>query len=125
MLSLPPTVRVYAATAAVDLRKGFDGLGCVARQSLAGDPLSGHLFVFFNRRANRVKVLFWTRGGYCIFYKRLERGRFHLPRRTEGGARLEMDIAELQLVLEGVDLRGAHWRPVWTPRAGAEATRRA
>lgn len=123
MLSLPPTVRVYAATAPVDLRGGFDRLACLVREVLAGDPLSGHLFVFFNRRADRAKILFWTRSGYCLFYKRLEMGRFRLPRLAEpGGQRLEMEAAELQLVLEGIDLRGARLRPRWTPGAAPATT---
>ena len=117
---LPPTVRVMLATAPVDLRKGFDGLACLVRQALAADPLSGHLFVFFNRRGDRTKVLFWARDGYCLFYKRLERGRFHPPRAT-GAAHVEMEAAELQLLLAGIDLQGARRRPRWQPlRTGAD-----
>lgn len=122
MLSLPPTIRVYAATTPVDLRGGFDRLACVVREVLAGDPLSGHLFVFFNRRGDRTKILFWTHSGFCLFYKRLEKGRFRLPRLAEpGGQRLEMEAAELQLILEGIDLRGARRRPRWTPGATSSA----
>jgi transposase len=117
MLSLPPTVRVYASAAPVDLRKGFDGLGQQVRNVWSQDPLSGHLFLFFNRRGDRAKVLFWTHTGFCIFYKRLEKGRFHLPRTVERGAPLELEVAELQLLLEGIDLRGATRRPRWTPVA--------
>ena len=76
MLSLPTTVRIYAAADPVDLRKGFTGLSCLVREVIDGDPLSGHMFVFVNRRGDRIKVLFWTRNGYCVLYKRLERGRF-------------------------------------------------
>jgi len=115
VLTLPATVRVFVATEPVDLRKGFDGLSLLVRGTLAADPLSGHLFVFFNRRADRTKVLFWTPSGGCVFYKRLERGRFHLPTEGRGAARIEMDAAELALVLEGIDLRGARRRPRWTP----------
>lgn len=71
MLSLPTTVRIFAAVEPVDLRKGFDALACLVRQVIVDDPLSGHLFVFMNRRADRIKVLFWTRNGYCVLYKRL------------------------------------------------------
>lgn len=117
MLSLPQSVRVYAASAPVDLRKGFDALAALVRQTIAGDPLSGHLFVFFNRRGNRVKVLFWTRGGYALFYKRLEQGRFLLPHATAGAARLELEVAELQALLEGIDLRGAKRQAAWTPKS--------
>jgi transposase len=118
VLSLPPTVRVYAATEPCDLRKGFDALACVVRQVVQADPLSGHLFVFFNRRANRAKVLFWTPSGFCLVYKRLELGRFHLPRPAAPGEhRLEMDATDLALILEGIDLRGARRRPRWAPLA--------
>jgi transposase len=120
MLMLPPTVRVYVAVEPVDLRKGFDGLACVARQVIAEDPLSGHLFVFFNRRADVTKILFWTRSGFTIVHKRLERGRFSLPQVPPSGARrLEMEASELALLLEGLDLRGARRRPRWEPPAEA------
>jgi transposase len=68
MLMLPRTVRVYVAVEPVDLRKGFDGLACVVRQVIAEDPLSGQLFVFFNRRADSTKILFWTRNGYTLVH---------------------------------------------------------
>jgi transposase len=115
MIALPSTVRVYAAPAPVDLRKGFDALARVVRETLALDPLSGHLFLFFNRRANRAKVLFFTATGYYLVYKRLEQGRFQVPRMTSEGRRLEMDAAELALVLEGMDLRTVRRVPVWRP----------
>lgn len=115
MLTLPSTIRVFVAATPVDLRKGFDGLALLVRQSLAADPLSGHLYVFFNRRRNRAKVLFWTRSGFCLFYKRLERGRFTLPEAATSAKRVEVEAAELQLLLEGIDLRGARRRPRWSP----------
>jgi transposase len=116
VIGLPATVRVYAAVEPVDLRAGFDKLALHVRQTIALDPLSGHLFLFFNRRANRAKVLFFTSTGYYLVYKRLERGKFQLPRAASVGARrLEMDAAELALVLEGVDLRNAPRSPRWTP----------
>ncbi len=115
MLTLPSTIRVFVAATPVDLRKGFDGLALLVRQSLAADPLSGHLYVFFNRRRNRAKVLFWTRSGFCLFYKRLERGRFTLPEAAASAKRVEVEAAELQLLLEGIDLRGAKRRPRWSP----------
>lgn len=116
MIGIQATVRVYASVAPVDLRAGFDKLALHVRELIALDPLSGHLFLFFNRRANRAKVLFFTATGYYLIYKRLERGRFRLPRSAAAGARrLEMDAAELALVLEGVDLRAAARGPRWTP----------
>lgn len=113
---LPPTVRVYVGVEPVDMRKGFDSLACVVRHVIAEDPLSGHLFVFFNRRADVTKILFWTRSGYTIVHKRLEKGRFSLPQTPAAGARrIEMDAAQLALLLEGIDLRGARRRPRWQP----------
>lgn len=114
MLTLPASVRIYVAAEAVDLRRGFDGLAATTRSLIREDPLSGHLFVFTNRRRNRVKVLVWDRTGYLLLYKRLERGTFHLPTQPEVGDRhVELDAGELGLMLEGVDLRGARRRERW------------
>ena len=115
MLSLPPTVRVFVATAPCDLRKQFDGIAVLVEQGLHHDPRSGHLFVVFNRRGDQVRILFWDRKGYCLFAKRLERGRFRLPwEAPAAGAAVEMEAAELALILEGIDLRGAKRRARWT-----------
>lgn len=115
MLSLPPAVRIFLATQPTDMRKQFDGLAIEVRRVIAQDPLSGHLFVFFNRRRTLVKVLYWDRTGFCLLAKRLERGTFRLPAPGERGV-LEVEAAELGLILEGLDLRGAVRRPRWTPR---------
>lgn len=110
-------VEVYLAAEAIDLRKGFDGLTAIVRQAFGQEPMSGHLFVFINRRRDRIKILYWDRSGYAIFYKRLERGTFRLPRRPRlGEPTLKVEAAELQLMLEGIDLRDAKRRPRWTPR---------
>jgi transposase len=114
VLTLPASVRIYVAAEAVDLRRGFDRLAATTRSLIREDPLSGHLFVFTNRRRNRVKVLVWDRTGYLLLYKRLERGTFHLPTQPEVGDRhVELDAGELGLMLEGVDLRGARRRERW------------
>ncbi|MCA9696831.1 MAG: IS66 family insertion sequence element accessory protein TnpB, partial [Myxococcales bacterium] len=105
-----------------DMRKGFDGLAAVVRQQLRREPMSGELFVFLNRHRDRVKILYWDRSGWVIFYKRLERGSFKLPARPEPGQRaLQLDAAELALLLEGIDLADAKRRPRWMPgsRRGA------
>lgn len=116
MLTLPPSVHIYLAAEPVDLRRGFDGLSAATRHLLRQDPLSGHLFVFINRAMNRMKILVWERNGYLLLYKRLEKGRFHLPRAPRLGCRhLELEGAELSLLLEGIDLRGARRRPRWEP----------
>jgi len=108
VLSLPSSVRVFLCTLPADMRKGFDGLSAMAKDVFEADPLSGHLFVFRNRKRDRVKILWWDRSGYCLWYKRLERGRFHLPEAT--GDSLEVAWADLGLILEGIDLAGAKRR---------------
>jgi transposase len=108
MLTLPPSVRVYVAAAPIDMRKSFDGLSIAVGGVLDLDPTSGHLFCFFNRRATQVRVLFWDRTGYCIYAKRLARGRFSLAALVVGDAKVvQVEAAELSLVLEGIDLAGA------------------
>lgn len=116
MLTLPPTVRIFVATAPCDLRKQFDGIALLVEQGLRHDPRSGHLFVVFNRRSDQVRILFWDRQGYCLFSKRLEKGRFRVPWKEGAvGESVEMESAELALILEGIDLAGAKRRPRWTP----------
>lgn len=114
MLTLPASVRIYVAAEAVDLRRGFDGLAAATRELIRENPLNGHLFVFLNRRQNRVKLLVWDRTGYLLLYKRLERGTFHLPTAPAPGRRhIEIDSGELGLMLEGVDLAKATRRERW------------
>ena len=116
MLTLPATVRIYVAAEPVDLRRGFDGLAAATREIIRQNPLSGCLFAFTNRRSNRLKILLWEPSGYLLIYKRLERGRFHMPRAPRPGTKhVEMEAAELMLMLEGIDLRGARRRERWTP----------
>src|SRR5437763_14260690 len=79
MLTLSPAVRIYIATGATDLRRSIDGLSALVRERLALDPLSGHLFLFRNRRGDRLKILAWDHGGFWVLYKRLERGTFAWP----------------------------------------------
>lgn len=109
MLTFPPTVRAFVCTQVVDLRKSFDGLAGCVESVLRADPLSGHLFVFFNRRCNLVKVLVWDRTGFCVYSKRLESGRFSRPPGC-GGSCVEIDFARLLLILEGIDLVDARQR---------------
>jgi transposase len=104
MLMPPPSVRVFVASVPVDLRRSFDSLAACTEQLLQQDPLSGHLFVFRNRPGDRVKILYWDRTGYCLWYKRLEKGTFRLP---SGPGGVEISAAELVLLLEGIDLAGA------------------
>jgi transposase len=122
MLTLPAAVRIYVAAEPVDLRRGFDGLAAAARSVIGADPLSGHVFVFLNRRKNRIKLLVWDRTGFVLLYKRLERGTFQIATQPRIGQRhVELDAGELGLMLEGLDLRGARRRKRWrhTPHGSA------
>lgn len=105
MLSWPPAVRVFVHTQPTDMRRSFDRLAWMAQEVLHQDPFSGHLFVFVNRGGDRMKILFWDRSGYALFYKRLEEGVFHLPAQEGNG--VEIDVPRLTLILEGLDLAGA------------------
>src|SRR5262249_37285694 len=100
MLMLPPTVRVYIATGTTDLRRSIDGLSMLVRERLALDPLSGHLFLFRNRRGDRLKILAWDRAGVWVLYQRLERGTFAWPTETDA-APVQMRSADLRLLLPG------------------------
>ena len=116
MLSLPPAVRIFVACGATDLRKSFDALAAVVREVLRQDPLSGHLFVFLNRRRDRIKVLYWDRAGFCLFYKRLEEGSFEAPSAEQ------IDVGTLLQLLEGIELSSARRRK-WYSRAIGSACR--
>jgi transposase len=109
VLSVSSALRIFLATAPTDLRKGFDGLSQLVRERIAQDPLSGHLFVFRNRRRDRIKILYWDRDGFALWYKRLERGTFRFPEAKDG--RVEVTPAEMAAVLEGIDLHHARRRP--------------
>ena len=116
MLTLPPAVRIWVATEPVDMRKSFHGLANAVRGQLCLDPMSGHLFVFVNKRRTLLKAIFWDRTGYMLLAKRLSRGTFRLPVDVPDGAdRVEVDAARLGLMLEGLDLRGARRRERWRP----------
>ena len=108
MIGLPATVRVFVAAGTTDLRRGFDGLAQLARDRLEQDPMTGHLFVFANRRRDRVKILYWDGDGFALWMKRLERGNYNWPRAD--AARVELNAAELAALLGGIDLAGARRR---------------
>ncbi len=111
MLSLPPSVRVFVARGVTDMRKSFDTLAALVCDVVDEDPQSGHLFVFVNRRRNRVKVLWWDRSGYCLLAKRLEQGQFRIYDRATGKERsYEVTASDLSLLLDGIDLRSAKRR---------------
>jgi transposase len=122
MIFLPRAVRVYFATEPANLRKSFEGLSNEVRTVLAQDPLCGHVFVFVNRRRNQVKLLVWTRGGFTIVHKRLERGTFAFPAHiTSAAASVAIDVHELSMLLEGIDMAQARKSARWEPPASARA----
>jgi transposase len=109
VLTFPPSVRIRLAAGATDMRKQIDGLAAVASQVLREDPLSGHVFVFCNRRRDYIKLLFWDRSGYWLLGKRLEEGTFAWPDSIDSPA-VETTVRELMCVLEGIDLSSARTR---------------
>jgi transposase len=104
VLSLSELVRIYLCTQPTDMRKGFDSLAAVVQDWLGHDPLSGHLFVFRSRRGDRLKLLWWEKGGWTLYYRRLEQGTFRFPAAVDPEARsIEVSAEELSLVLWGID----------------------
>ena len=114
MITLPSSVRIYLAAGAVDLRKSIDGL-CALVSERQHDLYSGHLYVFVSRRGDRLKILTWTTGGFLLLYKRLERGRFRLPKLREGQTEVELDATQLAMLLDGIDIKQVTPPHRWTP----------
>jgi transposase len=96
--------RIWLAAEATDMRCGFDRLAQQVKVVIGADPLSGHLFVFRSRRGDRLKILVWDRDGFVLWYKRLERGVFKLPRVGEGARSVELRGSELAMILDGIDV---------------------
>lgn len=118
MLSLPTSVRVYLARGATDMRKSIDGLSALTTQVLEQDPFSGHLFVFCNRRRDRIKILYWERSGFWLLHKRLEKGTFAWPLPANSETKqIELPASDLAALLGGLDLRQAKRRR-WYSRTG-------
>jgi transposase len=117
---------MYVSTAPANLRKSFEGLSNEVRTALCADPLSGHIFIFVNRRRTQVKLLVWMRGGFTIVHRRLERGRFTFPARVRAdAARVEIDAHELAMLLEGLDASSTRAGRRWDPPLRAVETSRA
>jgi transposase len=110
MLSLSPSVQIFLAVDPVDMRKSFDGLAAAVQMVFARNALDGHLFVFFNRRRDRLKLLWWDRDGYAIFAKRLEQGTYELPAHAADTKQLTLDGTQLMLILNGVQLASVQQR---------------
>ena len=121
MLTLPPSIRVYLSTQAVDLRRGHDGLAALVRQQWGEALYEGHLFVFLGRRLDRCKILFFDRGGLVLYYKRLERGRFRMPPVSADGTTVEMDATGLLMLLDGIDVARVRRPDLWRPKMRAAA----
>jgi transposase len=104
MLSVPAAVKLWYCPDAVDMRLGFDGLFALVQNRLKAEPLSGHLFIFRNRAADRLKVLYWGGHGLCLWCQRLEAGRYHFPEVTGAQPAIELTAGQFQMVLDGIDL---------------------
>jgi len=110
MLTLPSSVKIFVYTQPTDMRCGFNRLAMYASGFMGYDPLSGHLFVYFNRRGDKCKILFWDRTGFIVWYKHLQEGTFERIDNPSNRTSLEIDIAQLSLILEGIDISEAHRR---------------
>ena len=120
MILLPKSVRIYLCTTPTNLLKSFEGLSNEVRSVLSLDPLSGHVFLFLNRRRTQVKMLLFTRGGFTIVHKRLEQGRFTFPQRlTPQAVRVEIDAHEMAALLEGLQPGTAPSAHRWSPLSTA------
>jgi transposase len=104
VLNFPPAVQLWYCPDAVDMRLGFDGLFALVRNRLQADPLSGHLFIFRNKTADRLKVLYWGGHGLCLFCQRLEAGRYHFPDAPANGKGVALTAGQFQMILDGIDL---------------------
>jgi transposase len=107
MIHLPTSVRVYLCLTPTDMRRSFDGLHVLVRDHLQLDAFAGHLYIFSNRRRDRLKVLYWDRDGFAVWAKRLEEGSLAIPSGDPGSTRIEITTQELGAVLSGIDLQQA------------------
>ena len=119
MLSFPAAIKVYLCTVPCDMRRSFDGLSMMAEHVIGCNPYAGHLLVFSNRRTDRVKILYWDRDGWAIWYKRLEAGTFQFPFAETG--RKEIAAWELAVLLEGIDLSKGKRRKRYSLPGAAKA----
>jgi transposase len=113
---LPSSVKIFMSDKPVDMRKGFDGLMAIVRSVWRHDVFSGHLFVFLGVSRDRAKILYWDKGGFVLFYKRLESGRFKCPKILDGQA-IELDSTELIMLLDGIDFAKVTRKKHWTPKS--------
>lgn len=116
MFHLPESVRIFLCNRPTDMRKSFNGLSILVQTMIEKDPLSGHLFVFFNKRRDRVKVLWWHYGGFNVFYRCLQKGRFGSPSLFRADSVTQgITSVELAMIFDGIDLKQTRKRPRWHP----------
>jgi transposase len=121
MIHPPASVRVYLATTPCDMRRSFDGLHALVNAVMQLDALAGHLFVFANRRRDRVKILYWDRDGFAVWAKRLEEGTYAMPFSDSGEVRCEITAQELGALLSGIDLSQAKRRKRYRRKASEDS----
>lgn len=110
MIHLPASVRVYLCLGPCDMRRSFDGLHALVRDHLQLDAFAGHLYLFANKRRDRLKLLYWDRSGFAIWAKRLEAGTFAIPSGEPDAKRFEITVEELGALLSGIHLEQANRR---------------
>lgn len=110
MISVSSSARIFVFTGVTDMRKSFNGLSGLVAQHFDVELLSGHLFLFFNRRRDMLKIMAWDRDGLAIWYKRLESGTFQLSAFGNDQQSLEIDSVKLSLLLSGIDIDSARQR---------------
>ena len=122
MIPFGPATRIFLAPGPTDMRRSFDGLAEMVRQRMGDDPLNGHLYVFTNRRRNRLKILVWDGSGLWVCAKRLEEGTFRWPSPEPGTSRVRLSAEELALLLGGLDWPQAARRAWWRRLPAEEPT---
>ena len=120
MFSFGASVRVYLASEPVDMRRGHDGLYAIVK-SWGLDPFTGDMFAFVGKRRDRVKILVWHRGGFLLLYKRLEKGKFRIPRVAAGTRTAELDATDLLMLLDGIDVQRVRRPDLWAPKRRASS----
>lgn len=117
MIAIPSGVNIYLCTTATDMRKSFDGLSGIIRSEFGQEPNDGSLFLFINRRRDRIKILYWEEGGFALWYKRLESGTFEAIGDPQDGSVITIDSTELSMLISGVSLQSVKRRRRYRPDA--------
>lgn len=120
MFTLPPSVKIYFCTQPTDMRKSHDGLCALVRKEIGVDVFSSHLFVFLSKQGNRIKLLTWDHGGFVLWYKRLEKGRFKQPLIPDGKHSIILERAQLMMMLEGIEFRPTRRVHYWQPKSASK-----